>query len=92
MPTLNFLNHLLSFIAPALFLALVLAVVARLVWPAKAHVVPWYHMACINALLGVLLLALGLVLTGQDGRISTYAVLAIVMASCQWLMSGGWHK
>lgn len=92
MPTLNFLNHLLSFIAPAVFLAVVLAAGARWAWPAKQHLLPWYHMACVNALLGMVLLALGLVLTGQDGRVGTYALLAVCMGSCQWLMSNGWRK
>lgn len=72
-------------------MALVLAVGARCVWRKKAHLLPWYHMASVNALLGVLVLALGLVLLGQDGRMGTYAALVLAMGSCQWLMSGGWR-
>ena len=92
MPTLNFLNHLLSFIAPAVFLAVVLAVGARWFWPPKKHLLPWYHMACVNVLLGMVVLALGLVLARQDGRVATYAALVFSMATCQWLMSSGWRK
>jgi len=90
MSALDFLNHLLTFIAPAVFVALVLAGGARLLWRKKAHLLPWYHMASVNALLGILVLALGLVLTGQDGRMGTYAALVLALGSCQWLMSGGW--
>lgn len=91
MPILDFLNHLLSFVAPAGCLALLLAGGARLVWRKKTHLLPWYHMASINFLLGILVLALGLVLTGQDGRMGTYAALVLGMSTCQWLMSGGWR-
>lgn len=92
MPFLDFFNHLLGLVAPAIFLALVLAGGARLVWRKQTHMLPWYHMASVNALLGVLVLALGLVLGGQDGRTGTYACLVLAMASCQWLMSDGWRR
>ena len=92
MPVLDFLNHLLNFVAPAVFLALVLAVGARCVWRKKAHLLPWYHMASVNALLGILVLALGVVLLGQDGRVGTYAALVLAMGTCQWLMSSGWQR
>ena len=48
--------------------------------------------AGINALLGIVVLAMGLVLSGQDGRMMTYAALVLALGSCQWLMSGGWRK
>lgn len=92
MSALDFLIHLSSFVAPAVFLALVLAAGARLVGRQGAHVLPWYHMASVNALLGILVLALGVVLLGQDGRMGTYAVLVLAMGTCQWLMSGGWRS
>ena len=91
MSTLDFLVHFLSFVAPAVFVAVLLAAGARLVWRKKTHVLPWLQMASMNALLGILVLALGLVLTGQDARIGTYAVLVLVQGTCQWLMSGGWR-
>ena len=91
MPILDFLNHLLNFAAPAGFLALLLAGGARLVWRKNAHLLPWYHMASVNFLLGILVMALGLVLTGQDGRMGTYAVLVLALSTCQWLMSQGWR-
>lgn len=91
MPVLDFLFHLLNFVAPAFFVALLLAVGARVVWPQKAHLLPWYLMAGLNALLGVMVLALGVVLTGQDARMGTYVTLLVTLASCQWLMSEGWR-
>lgn len=92
MPLLAFLIHLLSFVAPAFFIALVLASGARLVWRQSTHLLPWYLTAGVNALLGILVLALGVVLSGQDGRMGTYASVVLAMGTCQWLMSGGWRK
>ena len=92
MPVLDFLNHLLSFIAPALCVALLLGVGARVLWRSATHLLPWYAMVGVNALLGVMVLALGLVLTGQDGRMGTYAALVVALGSCQWLMSGGYKR
>ena len=89
MPALDFLFHLLSLVAPALFIGVALAAGARLVWRKQPHLLPWHQMAAINALLGVLVLALGLVLGGQDGRMGTYAVLVLAVGTCQWLMSSG---
>lgn len=91
MSLLDFVIHLGSFIAPAFFVALVLALGARVLWPRRGHLLPWYLMAVMNVLLGVLVLALGVVVTGQDGRMATYAVLVLAMGSCQWLLSGGWR-
>lgn len=92
MPVIDFLIHVLSFVAPAVFMGVALALGARAVWRKKAHLLPWYLMASVNVLLGVLVLGLGLVLGGQDGRMSTYAVLVLALASCQWLMSHGWQR
>lgn len=68
-----------------------LAVGARCCLGAKAQLLRWYWMAAVNAVLGILVLALGLVLTGQDGRMLTYGALVLAMGSCQWLMSGAWR-
>ena len=92
MSVLDFLIHVLSFVAPAVFVAVALAAGARLAWRKKEHLLPWYGMAGVNALLGIVVLAMGLVLTGQDGRMATYAALVLALGSCQWLMSGGWRK
>ncbi|MDO4591682.1 MAG: hypothetical protein Q4B46_02565 [Comamonadaceae bacterium] len=92
MPALDFVIHLLSFMAPAVFVGVTLAVGARWVWRRKTHLLPWYQMASVNALLGILVLALGLVLGGQDGRMATYALLVLAVGTCQWLMSSGWQR
>ena len=91
MSIFEFLNHLVGLVVPAVFVAVFLALGARWVWRKKTHLLPWYQMAVVNMLLGVVVLALGLVLTGQDGRMGTYAALVVALSSSQWLMSGGWR-
>ena len=92
MPALDFLMHCLNFVAPAAFLALVLAVGARLVWRKASCMLPWWQAAMLNFVLGFLVLALGVVLGGHDGRMGTYAALVLVMGSCQWLLAQGWRR
>ena len=67
MSALDFLIHLLSFVAPAVFVAAVLAAGARLVWRKKEHLLPWYWMAGINALLGIVVLPWGWCSAGRTG-------------------------
>lgn len=89
MPLLDFLVHLLSFIAPAIFLACALAVWVRVRWGTDALLLGWWQCLLLNAVLGALVLGLGVALGGHDGRMATYAMLVLVMASCQWLLAGG---
>ena len=46
----------------------------------------------MNTAVGVLVLLGGLVLTGRDGKVATYAVLVLAMASSQWLLLRAWRK
>jgi hypothetical protein len=36
-------------------------------------------------------LALGLWLTGRDGKMVSYAAMAVACATSQWLMARGWQ-
>jgi len=40
----------------------------------------------------MLVLAAGLVLFGREGRMLSYAALALAMAASQWLRLGGWKR
>jgi hypothetical protein len=90
MGSLHFANHLLSFAAPALFLALVLTLFGPLLVRGGAPV----HRALafgVNLLCGLLVLAAGLWVFGRDGKMATYAALVVVVGSSQWLMMRGWR-
>ena len=91
MPALTFANHLLNFLAPAIFLALLLGLVARVVWRKALPLLPWGEQMALNAVLGAVVLGVGLVLEGRDGRMATYAALVVAMATCQWVMVRGWR-
>ncbi|AMO22137.1 hypothetical protein GCM10027034_24370 [Ramlibacter solisilvae] len=80
--------HLLSFIAPALVLALLVAGAGRLLFPGRGRW--WVHVACHTAAGGVVL-ALGLWHFGVDGKMASYAALVVAVATSQWLCSRAWR-
>ena len=85
------LNHLLNFVAPALGLAVFLAL-ARWVFERKRPVVlSAIAQLAINFVVGLLVLSVGLWYFGRDGMVATYAVLVICMATSQWVMARGWR-
>ncbi|MDO5289793.1 MAG: hypothetical protein Q4F13_09205 [Pseudomonadota bacterium] len=80
--------HVAGFLAPALVLASAVVGLSWLLWrrqrlAARDRWRQWVAnlMVCELVLLG------GLMLTGHDGRMLTYAALVLASASCQaWLM------
>jgi hypothetical protein len=86
-----FLGHLFNFAAPALFLALLLALGGRFLGPKGASALAWYAQAAINSVVGCAVLLAGLWWLGRDGRMLTYAALVLMCASCQWLLQRGWR-
>ena len=94
MTAFNLINQLLNFVAPAAFVALLLVLSVRLFsgfFKSKrpsAH--GWRAQTAIVFIAGVLLLLAGLVLFGRDGKMASYALLAVGAATCQWwLLRGG---
>ena len=85
------LGHLFNFAAPALFLALLLALGGRVVGPKGASSLTWYAQAAINSIVGCAVLLAGLWWLGRDGRMLTYAALVLACASSQWLLLRGWR-
>jgi hypothetical protein len=83
--------HLLSFLAPALAVALLVALAARVAMPDKAAAFSWWGQAAINSIVGVLVLAGGLWHFGVDGKMATYAALVLAIATCQWVCGRGWR-
>jgi hypothetical protein len=41
-------------------------------------------------IVNVLVLAAGLVLFGNDGKMATYAAMVLASAVCQWVLWRGW--
>ena len=92
MSPLDFLNHLLNFIAPAFFVALLLALLARWLVGTGGKAVGLGRQLLLNTGAGVLVLVAGLVVWGRDGRIGTYAALVLVCGTVQWALLRGWRR
>ncbi|MEY2769802.1 MAG: hypothetical protein RIQ38_221 [Pseudomonadota bacterium] len=81
--------HLLNFVLPALAMALLMPLAGRWVmgaWPRR-----WPRHVLAHLALGVLVLTLGLVLSGEDGRMLTYTVLALAAGTLEWALHRAWR-
>lgn len=85
------LNHLLNFAAPALALAVLLALGGRLFLKKSASALSWWAQVAINFIVGCAVLAAGLAWLGRDGKMVTYAALAVACASSQWALQRAWR-
>lgn len=85
------LLHLLNFVAPALVLALGLAVGGRFMGSKASQMAGWQVQVAINFFLGCAVLLGGLWWFGRDGKLATYAVLVLSCTCCQWVFLRGWR-
>ena len=92
MSPLDLSIHLLSFVAPALAVALLVALAGRLVLPRSGRPQRWWLPFALNFVAGVVVLAAGLWWLGRDGKMVTYAALVITVATCQWLSGRAWRS
>ena len=78
--------HLGGFVAPALVLAVGLALAGRILGKNSIPRLALPAQAAINFAVGVAVLVAALAWTGQDGRMLTYAALVLACAASQaWL-------
>jgi hypothetical protein len=85
-------DHLLNFVAPAAFMAIALAVAAAIFMKKRPGSTVLWAQAAINFIVGVGVLAVGLVGFGRDGMMATYAALVFVCGTGQWLLSRSWRR
>lgn len=85
------INHLLNFVAPAFFLALGLALCARIFKQNKAGAQSFIEQVAINFIFGSLVLLAGLWLFSRDGKMASYASLVVLSALSQWVLSRAWR-
>lgn len=88
MGPLNSFNHLLNFMLPAIAMALCMAGPVRGLMRRKQRMGFWATLA-VHFTLGVLVLALGFWFFERDGKMVTYAFLAVCCATAQWWMDRG---
>ena len=79
-----FLNHLCNFLLPALWLAGVLTWAAHFLMPKVPQSYSLYRQFAINFVVCALVLLLGLLLFGRDGKMATYSAMALACATSQW--------
>ncbi len=90
MGPLDLAIHLAGFAAPAVFLALLLPTVARLLLRRSTHGAWWWHATLVLAA-GLVALGVGLWYFGRDGKMLSYAGLLIAAAGAQWLAARSWR-
>ena len=93
MKPLDLLDHLLNFVAPALWVAVLIALFARIFMRRKASAAPslWWQMT-FNFLAGLTALVLGLLFFGRDGKMLSYFAMVAACATSEWLLTRGWKS
>ncbi|MDB5819256.1 MAG: hypothetical protein JWQ11_2896 [Rhizobacter sp.] len=80
--------HLLNLLAPAGSVAVIAACMARLLWWRRLKTVSWRRLVGWPACLSALVVVVGLLVSGRDGRIVTYMVMVLACAAGLWW--AGW--
>ena len=91
MGPLDAFNHLLNLFAPAATMALLLVLGGRLCLRQCHSPCAWWTQMALQLLLGSAVLAAGLALWGDDGKMFTYAALVLAGGSGQWWLQRGWR-
>ncbi len=90
MGPLDLLNHLANFAAPALWMAVMVSLLAFIFMKKVAGAPVFHTQAAINFVVSLVVLVLGLWWFGRDGKMATYAAMALACATSQWVMLRGW--
>jgi len=83
MGVLALINHGINFLAPAVWLALLLPLASRYIMKKKASALALPAQSALLFALGGVVLGLGLVLFGRDGKMLTYLSLVLTLAAAQ---------
>ena len=84
---MNFLDlvwHVVNFAAPALLLGAISAAGAKLLWRRELRTCGWFELIGWAAAASLLACTAGLVATGRDGKMATYAAMVLACAASLW--------
>ena len=84
MGPLDLLNHLLNFVAPAFVVGVLMVLASHFLYRKVPVALSGYAQAAINSVAGVLALTAGLVVFGHDGKMASYGLMVLAIASSQW--------
>lgn len=90
LPRLDALNlfwHIANFVLPAVGVGALTAALCKLFWRKGLARTSWFTLAWQASAAGLAVLVAGLVITGHDGRMVTYAGLVVACALVPWLKS-----
>ena len=87
----DLVNHVMNFIAPAFWVAILVTLAARLFMSKRSLALVLHRQAAINFIVSLIALAAGLWFFGRDGKMSTYAAMAVLCATSQWAMLRSWR-
>lgn len=90
LPDLFFL--LLNFVAPAAALACALVLIGGWLRPSAPPLLGRWLQWCVVFAVGTAVLLGGLWWFGRDGKMATYAALALVASTAQWVLVRGWKS
>lgn len=82
--------HLFNFVLPALAMAVFMPCAGR--WVMGRGGWPWGRRWAVHMVSGLLVLVMGLVLQGHDGKMNTYLALVLVAATAEWAMHSAWAR
>ena len=85
MDALNLFWHLANFVLPAVGVGALTAALCKLMWRRSLARTSWFTLAWQASAAGLAVLAAGLVITGHDGRMITYAGLVVACALVPWV-------
>jgi hypothetical protein len=86
MSVLAMFNHALNFLAPALWLALLFPLATRIISKKGALALTFKRQVALLFAAGALVLLIGLVVFGRDGKMLTYLALVVAVATGQWVL------
>ena len=84
MTALNLFWHIANFVAPAIGMGALCALLCKLLWRRSLARATWFELAWKSSLAGIAVLAAGLAISGHDGRMGTYAALVVACALVPW--------
>lgn len=76
--------HVANLFLPALMLGALSAGLAKLLWRRELSAVAWKKLAGPACVACAVVVLAGLVITGRDGRMSTYAAMVLACAATLW--------
>jgi hypothetical protein len=79
--------HLSNWLAPAWFVAALMAAGLKLLWRRELKSLAWRRLVLWGGVGGCLGLFAALLLLGRDGRVAGYGLMILTIALPQWVLS-----